>query len=69
MDAFIWDSIPDTTNPEEAMHWKLYTALGQNHSIVPGIVALYSIGLYFDEQFVTVQGTSFTMCLSVAIYP
>ncbi|KAJ7719645.1 hypothetical protein B0H16DRAFT_1278560, partial [Mycena metata] len=26
MDPEIWDSIPDSTNAEEALHWKLYCA-------------------------------------------
>ena len=37
MEPAIWDSIPDTTNAEEAMHWKLYASIGRDHSLMEGI--------------------------------
>ncbi|TFK35257.1 hypothetical protein BDQ12DRAFT_668748 [Crucibulum laeve] len=34
MDPDVWNSIPDSTNAEEAMHWKLYCAAGRNHELM-----------------------------------
>ena len=28
MDIELWESLPPTNNPEEAMHWKLYSTCG-----------------------------------------
>jgi hypothetical protein len=43
MDIAIWDSIPDSTNAEEAMHWKLYSAAGRNHNFFEGLRSLYAV--------------------------
>ncbi|OBZ74708.1 hypothetical protein A0H81_05700 [Grifola frondosa] len=57
MEPAIWDSsIPDTTNAEEAMHWKLYTALGQGHTVMSGIHSLYSFANLFGRQIADVLG-------------
>ncbi|KAF9468215.1 hypothetical protein BDZ94DRAFT_1184677 [Collybia nuda] len=42
-----WDSIPDTTNAEESMHWKLYSAIGKNHDVMGGLVSLW----HFAEHY------------------
>ncbi|KAF5319194.1 hypothetical protein D9619_008741 [Psilocybe cf. subviscida] len=40
MEADIWESIPDTTNAEEAMHWTLYCGFGRKHEFFAGMNAL-----------------------------
>ena len=42
MDPVLWDSMPATTNAEEAMHWKIYQAVGKQHHLMEGIRALYA---------------------------
>ena len=49
MDIAIWDSIPDTTNAEEAMHWKLYSAAGKNHSFFEGLRSLRAVSQHFEQ--------------------
>jgi len=51
MDAQIWDSIPDTNNAEEAMHWKLYSAAGKKHLFFNGLNALYAVAVYYARLF------------------
>lgn len=45
----IWDSIPDTTNAEEAMHWKLYAAIGKHQSFFQGMEGLFKFTEYFNR--------------------
>src|SRR5882762_1587337 len=33
MEPHIWEQMPDTTNAGEAMHWKLYSAVGRDLSL------------------------------------
>jgi hypothetical protein len=40
MDPELWESIPETTNAEEAMHWKMYSATGRDHDFLEGLSAL-----------------------------
>ena len=51
MDAQIWESIPDTNNAEEAMHWKLYSAAGKKHLFLNGLNALYAVAVYYARLF------------------
>lgn len=51
MDSDIWDSIPATTNAEEAMHWKLYCAAGRKHPMMEGMEALYKVAEYYQRLF------------------
>lgn len=53
MDTLIWDSIPATTNAEEAMHWKLYAAAGRNHKLMEGLQSLFGIANYYEHQYST----------------
>jgi hypothetical protein len=57
MDASIWDAIPDTTNAEEAMHWKLYAAARRKHSFFEGLKALYAIAVYYARLFNATNST------------
>lgn len=51
MDINIWESIPDTTNAEESMHWKLYSAFGKHHSLLTGLNALWAFAVYYKRMF------------------
>ncbi len=51
MNPLIWDVLPDSTNAEEAMHFKIYMIAGKKHDIIWGldgllIVEKYHHGLY-----------------------
>jgi hypothetical protein len=37
MNPELWKSIPETTNPEEAMHRKLYSAIGRSLPLFEGL--------------------------------
>lgn len=49
MDPSLWASIPDTTNAEEAMHWKLYSGIGQDKTLMDGLAALYSFAGHYER--------------------
>ncbi len=49
MDAEVWDSIPGSTNAEEAMHWKLYSGAGRNHDVIEGFEGLLSMADYYKR--------------------
>lgn len=49
MESYIWDSIPETTNAEEAMHWKLYVGLGRDHDFFYGIEAILKAAQHFEQ--------------------
>ncbi|KAH7875730.1 uncharacterized protein C8R40DRAFT_1250870 [Lentinula edodes] len=43
MEPDIWTSIPNTTNAQEAQHWKLYSAVGRDHGLLEGLEALHAV--------------------------
>ncbi|KAJ7315143.1 hypothetical protein DFH08DRAFT_1040237 [Mycena albidolilacea] len=49
MDEALWNSIPDTTNAEEAMHWKLYAAIGRFLPLMDGLRALYKFAGHYQQ--------------------
>lgn len=49
MDPDIWDSIPDSTNAEEAMHWKLYATTGCKHDLMEGLCSLVKMAEYYER--------------------
>ncbi|KAF8075742.1 hypothetical protein FPV67DRAFT_1648897 [Lyophyllum atratum] len=51
MDVEIWESIPATTNAEEAMHWKLYSACGRDHAPLEGLNSLWMFAEYYERQY------------------
>lgn len=57
MDIELWESLPDTNNAEEAMHWKLYCACGRNHKLMEGIVGLYAVAMYYERLYEGAQST------------
>ncbi|TFK34966.1 hypothetical protein BDQ12DRAFT_612483, partial [Crucibulum laeve] len=42
-----WAALPDTTNAEESMHWKIYSALGTRHNLMDGLHALWHFTEYY----------------------
>ncbi|TFK32445.1 hypothetical protein BDQ12DRAFT_773402 [Crucibulum laeve] len=51
MDINLWKSIPMTNNPEESMHWKLYSACGHNHLFLEGMYSLYKVAIYYERLY------------------
>lgn len=51
MDPHIWDQMPETTNAEEAMHWKLYSAVGRNLSLMDGLHGLSAVAQYYHRIY------------------
>ena len=49
MDIEIWDSIPKTTNAQEAMHWKLYCMCRYDHHFLEGMYALFGVAEYYKR--------------------
>jgi hypothetical protein len=49
MDLQIWESLPCTNNAEEAMHWKLYSACGRDHTFLEGMNALYAVVTHYQR--------------------
>jgi hypothetical protein len=45
----LWEAIPETTNAEEAMHWKMYSAAGRDHGFLEGMLSLYAIAQYYQR--------------------
>lgn len=41
MEGHVVESIPATTNAEEAMHWRFYSAAGRDHSFMHGMMSLF----------------------------
>lgn len=56
MNAPLWESLPDTTNAEEAMHWKIYSAVGRDHTLMEGIRSLQSFISHFDRMIASARG-------------
>ncbi|KAF9032059.1 hypothetical protein BJ165DRAFT_1358081 [Panaeolus papilionaceus] len=51
MDVELWDSLPASTNAEESMHWKLYSACGRNHAFLEGMYSLHAVAVYYERLF------------------
>jgi hypothetical protein len=51
MEEHVVESMPNTTNAEEAMHWRFYSATGRDHSFMHGMNSLYKIAMDFERQF------------------
>lgn len=52
MDPNVAASLPDSTNAEEAMHWKIYAALGKKFGLMRGLYALHDFVAHY--QFLSV---------------
>ena len=56
MDPILWKSLPSTTNAEEAMHFKIYSAVGRSHTLMEGIFSLLAFVRHYDQLIASVQG-------------
>ena len=45
----LWEAIPETTNAEEAMHWKMYSATGCDYGFLDEMHSLYAITQYYHQ--------------------
>lgn len=50
MDPVLWDSMPDSTNAEESMHWRLYRAVEKKHDLMDGIYGVRAFLQHFEHQ-------------------
>ena len=57
MDPLLWDSMPDSTNAEESMHWRLYRAVEKKHDLMEGIYGVQAFLGHFERRMVAEQGT------------
>ncbi|KAF8956646.1 hypothetical protein BDZ97DRAFT_1925337 [Flammula alnicola] len=51
MDIELWKSLPLDNNPEEAMHWKLYSACGRDHEFLEGMYSLHAVAIYYEHIY------------------
>ncbi len=51
MKQSLWESLADTTNAEEAMHWSFYCAAGKHHTFLDGFLALKKIADTFEKKY------------------
>lgn len=56
MNPVLWESMPNTTNAEESMHWRIYSAVGCDHNLMDGIRAILAFVKHFDAQVDAVKG-------------
>lgn len=57
MDTALWDSLPETTNAEEAMHWKIYAGIGQDQTFLAGLESLYAFAGHYERLLAGISGT------------
>ena len=50
MDADLWDSMPESNNAEESMHWRLYRAVEKKHDLMDGIYGVRAFLQHFERQ-------------------
>ena len=51
----LWKQLPDTTNAEEAMHFRLYSGLGRNLGLMEGLEGLFSFVNLLEMQGIAKQ--------------
>ena len=69
MEPILWESMPSTTNAEEAMHWKIYKALGTDHHLMDGMRALLAFVRHYDQRMASCLGKkSYVLVLSLYTY-
>ena len=56
MDTDLWNSLPESTNAEEAMHWKLYWGVGRDHSFFSRLEALMGFAAHYECLLLGVAG-------------
>ena len=50
MEPVLWDSIPNTTNAQESMHWQLYHAVEKHNDLMAGIYGVLAFLQLFERQ-------------------
>ncbi|KAJ6623168.1 hypothetical protein B0H10DRAFT_825258 [Mycena sp. CBHHK59/15] len=48
MSPALWDSIPESTNAEEAQHFKIYAAVGKGHSLLGGMECIVKFVEHYE---------------------
>ena len=66
MEPALWDALPETTNAEEAMHFKIYKAVDKNHSFMDGMRALLAFLRYFEGQIAGESGKLYSIIATSA---
>ena len=64
MSTQLWTSLPSTTNAEESMHWKIYSAVGRDHGILEGFLSLLRVSEYYKRLYDAVQCAYHISCFS-----
>ena len=64
MSTQLWTSLPSTTNAEESMHWKIYSAVGRDHGILEGFLSLLRVSEYYKRLYDAVQCAYNISCFS-----
>lgn len=59
MEPHIWERMPDSTNAEEAMNFKIYSAVGRNHALMDGLYGLLGVAEYYHRLYTGTLSTSF----------
>ena len=49
MTPALWDALPDSTNPQEAQHFKLYMGVGKNNALLPGLEGIKKFMDYYER--------------------
>lgn len=57
MDQALWDSLPDTSNAQEAVNWVLYSSVGYRHEGLEGIIALINFAESMEAMHTDVSRT------------
>lgn len=64
METSLWESLPDTTNAEEAMHWKIYSGIGTDQTLMSGLTSLYAFAGYYERLLAGASGTYLDLYMS-----
>lgn len=62
MDQKLWDSLPDTTNAQEAVNWVLYSCVGYRHEAFEGIIGLINFAESMEALYDDVLRTFSFRC-------
>lgn len=56
MDQDLSEALPNTTNAEESMHWRLYRAVGSKNTFLSGIEGLVAVANLMERQNDAIKG-------------
>lgn len=63
MDLRLWESMPSTNNAEEAMHSKIYAAIGKDQSLLEGLRRLVAFVRLFEILHESARSKFIILCL------